>query len=724
MSERPQQLRLYNTVNRYVERFEPRTPGQVTMYTCGPTVYRYVHIGNLRSYLMADWLRRTLQHDGMHVTQVKNITDVGHMRQELLERGEDKMIAAALAEGKTPEQIAAFYTKAWRDDEAALNILPPTINPKATDHVPQMVALTQRLIERGHAYVAGGNVYFDIGSFPNYGRLSGNKLTELLEGVRAEADPLKRQPADFTLWKAAEPGRMVKWDSPWGPGFPGWHIECSAMSMQYLGETIDLHTGGVDNIFPHHEDEIAQSEAATGQPFVRYWVHGQHLLADGLKMAKSTGNAYTLEDVRSRGFEPLAFRYLCLLTHYRARLNFTFGSLRAAGAAFRRLQDRVRSWHDAPVTEPNPERLSWDHRFWAAIHDDLNLPAAVGVLWSLVHSSALPPDQMRELLFQWDDVLGLDLAALLPYDTALLPDGARDLVQVRTLYRQGQAFDQADAVRTHLADYGYGLRDAPEGTLAIPLPPVQPVRYTAASDVPSLLDEPDTCDVSICLLTHNYLSDVQRCLESLFRNQGKHRAEYLVVDNGSDDGTRDWLEQLGAQRSDVRLFPTDHRIGEAEGRNLAMRQARGNVVLLIDTGVEATGDLLTPILSKLSKPVVGVTGKWGLRPADMRQFESSDERDVDAVTGYLLAFRRSDLKRVGWMDSKYRYYRSLDLHFCFSFRSLGLRVEAIPSLPAIMHIHRGWEEFGDDERNRRSKRNFYRFLNVWHHREDLIVKRS
>ena len=308
------------------------------MYSCGPTVYRYAHIGNLRTYLMADWLRRTLEALGYEVTHVKNITDVGHMRQEHLERGEDKVIAAALAEGKTPQQIAQFYTEAFLRDERRLNVLPAHHYPRASEHVPDMVALVERLLAAGYAYESQGNVYFDVSRFPDYGKLSGQVAHALEEGVRVEPDPLKRDQRDFTLWKAAEPGRLLKWPSPWGEGFPGWHIECSAMSIRYLGPRLDIHTGGVDNIFPHHEDEIAQSEAAYGAPFVRYWVHGQHLLVDGLKMAKSTGNVYTLDDLLRRGFEPLAFRYLCATVHYRTRMNFTWDSLRAAQRGLLRLR--------------------------------------------------------------------------------------------------------------------------------------------------------------------------------------------------------------------------------------------------------------------------------------------------------------------------------------------------------------------------------------------------
>ena len=721
----PRTLRLHNTLTRRLEPVVPVTPGYIGMYTCGPTVYRYVHIGNLRSYLLADWLRRTLVGLGMRVTQVKNVTDVGHMRQDMVERGEDKMIAAALAEGKSPAEIAAFYTEAWLEDEAALNILPATVTPRATEHIPDMIALVQRLLAPGHAYLAGGNVYFDVASYPRYGRLSGNQLNALLEGVRGEVDPSKRQPADFTLWKAAEPGRMVKWDSPWGPGFPGWHIECSAMSMRYLGESFDLHTGGVDNIFPHHEDEIAQSEAATRRPFVRHWVHGQHLLADGLKMAKSTDNAYTLADLRARGFDPLAFRYLCLLTHYRSRLNFTFASLRAAASALERLRGRLRDWHSLPAQSLSGTALDWDGRFTSALLVDLNLPAAVGVLWSMLRQGDLPPAQARDLILRWDKTLGLGLDAVRPRVASALPDDARLLLVERRAARAARAFSRADALRAELARRGHAVSDTPSGPELHPRPPSDaPHLLSRATDVPSLLEEVDTCDVSVCLLVHNYRADVQRCLRSLMASQGPHRVEYVIVENASTDGAAAWLEQLATERAGVRLLRADHRLGEAEGRNLALRQARGRAILLLDTGVEATGDLFTPLLDALCDPQVGAVGRWGLRTSDMRHFADADGGEVDAIAGYLFAFRRAELRRVGWMDQHYRYYRNLDLHFSFQFRDRGFRLLALADLSAVMHEHRGWEELSEAEREKRSKRNYYRFLNAWHHREDLLVGRS
>ncbi|MBI2322601.1 MAG: cysteine--tRNA ligase, partial [Chloroflexi bacterium] len=459
-------LHIFNTLTRRVEPFVPREPDRVRMYTCGPTVYRFVHIGNLRSYLMSDWLRRALLAEGYAVQHVKNITDVGHMRQEMLDRGEDKMIAAALAEGKTPADIAALYTAAFLRDEERINILPATVYPRATEHVAEMVEIAERLLANGHAYEVGGNVYFAVSSFAPYGRLSGNLPRELLEGVRAEADPLKRNPADFALWKAAEPGRTLKWDSPWGPGFPGWHIECSAMSIKYLGPHLDVHTGGVDNIFPHHEDELAQSEACFGPPFVGYWVHGQHLLADGLKMAKSTGNAYTLDDLIARGFEPLDLRYLCLTAHYRARLNFTFAALRAARVARWRLQQRIWDWvdvansaPDGPVLGPSGEAAR--ERFWAAVRDDLHVPRALGVVWQMA-SSDLAPGEKLALVRDFDRVLGLDLTR----DVAARPKVPADvaaLVAERAGLRARRAYGVADALRERARAAGFVVGDAPWG---------------------------------------------------------------------------------------------------------------------------------------------------------------------------------------------------------------------------------------------------------------------
>ena len=325
-------VRLYNTLTRELDEVRPVQPGHVTMYTCGPTVYRYMHLGNLRSAMLADLIRRALEFEGDTVTQVMNITDVGHMTDESSPEAVDKMLLAMEDEGLEPLQIAEKYTRAALDDADAVGIRRPDLLPKATEHIPEMIALTERLIERGHAYVVdSGSVYYDVTSFPGYGKLSGNTLDNLKAGHRdLETDPRKRHDADFALWKSAGPGRLMKWPSPWGEGFPGWHVECSAMSMKYLGDRFDIHTGGTDLRFPHHEDEIAQSEGAVGHQVISIWVHGGHLRLAGQKIAKSTGNVVRVPELVERGLDPLAFRWLTFQTRYRSEMDFTWDAMEDA----------------------------------------------------------------------------------------------------------------------------------------------------------------------------------------------------------------------------------------------------------------------------------------------------------------------------------------------------------------------------------------------------------
>src|SRR5438034_1528449 len=424
------------------------------MYTCGPTVYRPVHLGNLRSYLLADWLRRTLEHFGNTVIAVKNITDVGHMRQDAVERGEDKVIAAALAEGKTPKQIAEFYESGFHDDERRLGILRATHFPRATDHVPEMIAIIERLIARGLAYEVEGAVYFAVKRFDGYGRLSGNVGEALRQGVRADLDPNKRDPADFALWKKAEPGRALTWESPWGRGFPGWHIECSAMSTKYLGERFDLHTGGVDNIFPHHEDEIAQSEGAYGHASVAHWVHGQHPLADGVKVAKSARNTVTIDELAELGIDPLAFRYQCLLTHYRTRMHFSLGPLRQAQEALDHLRQRVRHWSQVPQGEPTKTALRerWMEPFDRALADDLNLPAALAWLQRCAVDRTISDTERLAVFLEADRVLGLDLASVAT-EHAKAPRAVVASVAVDRVARAPRCFQRAGDLRAACDGY-------------------------------------------------------------------------------------------------------------------------------------------------------------------------------------------------------------------------------------------------------------------------------
>src|SRR6476620_10034247 len=324
------------------------------MYSCGPTVYRYAHIGNLRTFLLADLIRRTVLYHGVDVFQVQNITDVGHLRDERFDRGEDRMRVAAGLEHKTTQEIADAYEAAFHGDAALLNLLPAHVFPRATEHIPEMLDLAEQLVDRGHAYVSGdGNVYYAVASFPDYGRLSGNTLDELRAGHRGEIDPDKRDSADFALWKAAGEGRLLKWPTPrWGEGYPGWHLECSAMAMRYLGDRFDIHTGGIDNVFPHHEDEIAQSAPFVGGVPANHWVHGEFLLMSGKKMAKSAGNFQRVTELRDREIDPLAFRYLSLTSRYARKLEYSDRSRDAAAAALGSLRAGLRALGEPPTDGP------------------------------------------------------------------------------------------------------------------------------------------------------------------------------------------------------------------------------------------------------------------------------------------------------------------------------------------------------------------------------------
>jgi cysteinyl-tRNA synthetase len=450
-------VRLYSTLTRRKEELRPQEPGRVGIYTCGPTVYRYAHVGNLRTYLLADVLCRALEYLGHQVTQVLNITDVGHLTDDQFDRGEDKMLVSARLENRSAEEIAEFYTRAFMDDARRLNVRPATHYPRATEYVPRMQELIARLIERGHAYEIDGTVYYDIASFAGYGKLSRNSTERLLAGARGEPDPRKRSPGDFTLWKAAGGTRLQVWDSPWGPGFPGWHIECSAMSTALLGERFDIHTGGADNVFPHHEAEIAQSEGVFGHPVVGCWLHGEHLLLSGTRMAKSAGNFFRITELEEQGYDPLSFRYLALQAKYRTKLNFSVDGLAGADRALRQLRARVAEWRHGPAGPA----AGFEDRFRAAIADDLDLPGVMALV-SEVARSDLAPGARASLLLEWDRVLGLDLGRAEEVVTEL-PAGAAGLLEQREKARAARDYATSDRLRDELAELGVRVIDTREG---------------------------------------------------------------------------------------------------------------------------------------------------------------------------------------------------------------------------------------------------------------------
>ena len=718
-------LHIYNTLAKRVEEIHPMTPGLMQMYTCGPTVYRDAHIGNLRTYLMADWVRRSLMHSGLQVKHIKNITDVGHMRQELLETGGDKMILAALAEGRTVQEIANMYAERFHRDEARLNIMDATVFPWASDHIPEMISIVETLLANGHAYEKGGNLYFDVPAFSGYGKLSRNVGGDLLEGVRSEIDPQKRDPRDFTLWKAAEPGRDLKWDSPWGPGFPGWHIECSAMASKYLGESFDIHTGGVDNVFPHHEDEIAQSEAAFGHQHVNYWIHAQHLLADGAKMAKSAGNVFLIEELIERGFSPLSFRYLCMTILYRHRMNFTFTSLKAAETALTSLRQRVWLWSQEPEVNGDSSRSEeYLRRFWDTVESDLDLPGALALTWEMVRSE-LPGRAKMDLLLEFDQMFGLDLDKA-PAENTVAADVA-SAINVRGSHREKSDYSTADSLRDQLASNGYMIQDTPTGTRARPKTPLELRQekwfsVSSSREVESYLDQPSELDFTFILNAYGYPADVRRCVEGMLRHSGSHSVEAIVIDNGSTDGTGELLEEMLTEHPRLRVVHCDHVIGDAASKNIGLKQSRGRNIVVLDGSAEIIGNILDPIALKLEDPTVGIFGPWGLSTPDMQHFhEEVEDGDADAMQAYCMAFRREAVNTVGLMRECFRFYRNLDIDYCFQFKDKGFRVVADASLPLVRHEHRQWTELDDNQRDELSRKNFGRFLKRWGNRPDLLI---
>ncbi len=742
-------MKIYNTLTKQVEEIVPREPYKLKMYSCGPTVYRYIHIGNLRTFTMADWLRRAFEHRGFEVLHVKNITDVGHMRQEMLDRGEDKMISQARKEGKTSLQIAQFYTEAFHEDEDALNILPAQIFPRATQHIPEMIAIIQGLLAKDIAYEINGFVYYDIKRFPTYGKLSGNLLEGMLAGVREGVDTDRHNPEDFPLWKPAEPDREMAWDSPWGRGFPGWHIECSAMSTRYLGPHFDIHTGGVDNIFPHHEDEIAQSEGFTGEQYVNYWVHAQHLLADGQKMAKSTGNAYTRSEIEARGFDPMALRYFYTTALYRSRLNFTFRALQAAQTALERLQDlayRLFTQSDGSLalsSEPLGQQ-PWLDEFLAQVENDLNMPRAMAVVWAMLRSNELDPTTRIRLLLDFDRILGFDLRNYLTSDRPLkrldpqaylaaVPTEIADRVQTRSTLRQHADYPHADSIRAQLGEVGYTVRDTPRGTLVLPRRPEDEfIVLSSSTDAPDNTHVPDLYAFSINLLAHNSREDLERCVKSICRHAGQRHLELVIIENGSTDDTLPYLEQLArhgdlvaeeGQPLGLQVLFADHNLGFAAGRNATMHASRGRNIILMDTSIEVTGDIWSPLEGALADEQIGVVGPYGLVTDDLREFREADGPDVDAIEGYLMAFCRALLPEVGWIDEKFRFYRLMDIYLSFFFKTAGYRAVVTPLVAERIekHPHREWYSLSEDERATKSKKNYDIFRDRWHHGENLLV---
>lgn len=433
----------------------------VRMYSCGPTVYNYAHIGNMRTYIFMDLLRRTLRYEGYKVKGVMNITDVGHLLSDA-DDGEDKMEKAAKEQKKSPYEIADYYTGVFFEDLKKLNIGKPELTPKATEHIREMLDFVYTLCEKGYGYETSDGIYFDISKFPAYGQLSGINLEDQKAGARVEVNDEKRNPYDFAIWKKAPKEHIMQWDSRWGKGYPGWHIECSAMSKKYLGEVFDIHTGGVDHIPIHHENEIAQSYGYSGKNPANFWMHGEFMLVNNGKMSKKLGNTYLVSQLEEMGYSPMAFRYFCLNTHYRKKLNFTFEGMDGAKTAYARLCAQIVK-HKAGENDISDEKLAaYRKEFEENISDDLNIPGALGVLWTMLKEPA--SKKIYALAVEMDKVFGLKLEEAKPEENGEeIPAEIEALAKERAEARAAKDWARSDELRAKLDALGYAVKDTKEG---------------------------------------------------------------------------------------------------------------------------------------------------------------------------------------------------------------------------------------------------------------------
>lgn len=458
-------IKLYNTLTREKEEFKPLEDNTVRIYSCGPTVYSYAHIGNFRAYIFMDTLRRVLKYNGYKLKHVMNITDVGHLESDA-DEGEDKMEKAARKENKNPYEIAKYYADIFFKDIKRLNIDEPEIIAKATEHIPEMLEFVEGLVKNGYAYETSKGIYFDISKLDKYPVLSNRKIDEQIAGARVDVDEEKRNPYDFALWIKAPENHIMKWESPWGLSYPGWHIECSAMGRKYLGDQFDIHTGGIDHIPTHHENEIAQSKGLTGKIPAKFWMHVEFLQVDGGKMSKSLGNTYTLDQLQEKGIEPLAYKLFCFTAHYRTKLNFTFEIALSNQKALNRLREGFVKHQEGLENIPEEKIKEYEDKFLEIINDDLNIPTAMGLVWEIIRNPQ-KSKQYAQLLLKFDEVLGLDLVNSKKYlDDAQkveLPEEILKLVEERKKARENKDWALSDEIRDELKEKGYIVKDTKEG---------------------------------------------------------------------------------------------------------------------------------------------------------------------------------------------------------------------------------------------------------------------
>ena len=449
----------YNTLTKQKDLFKPIEEGKVKIYSCGPTVYKDATIGNMRTNLLNDTLRRVLKYNGYELKHVMNITDVGHLVSDG-DEGEDKMLKSAREEHKSPLEIAEHYTKLFFRDLERLNIETPEVVCKATDHIKEMLEMVQKIMKNGYAYETSTAIYFDVSKLDKYGILSGINLNNQKAGARVDIDPEKRNPYDFALWIKAPANHLMKWDSPWGPSYPGWHIECSAMSTKYLGEEFDIHTGGIDLVPTHHENEIAQNKGACGKNPAHYWIHGEYLLINGGKMSKSLGNTYLIDDIIARGYSPLAYRLFNYSCHYRGKLNFTWEGIESANTSLIRLREGYQKHLNGNSDISDEIIADMENRFHQAINDDMNMPLALSVVWEAVKYPEKSP-KIAQLLKKFDTVLGIKIDEV---QETKIPQEILDLVEERKQARSDKNWSESDRLRDLIAEKGYIVKDTKDGT--------------------------------------------------------------------------------------------------------------------------------------------------------------------------------------------------------------------------------------------------------------------
>ena len=451
-------IKLYNTLTKQKEEFMPLTGNTARIYSCGPTVYNYAHIGNFRAYIFMDTLRRVLKYNGYTLNHVMNLTDVGHLESDA-DDGEDKMVKAAKRENKNPYDIAKYYTDIFLRDMDRLNIDRPEVICKATDHIKEMIQFVKEIVDNGYGYETSKGIYFDISKLDKYPVLSNRNIEEQIAGARVEVDEEKRNPYDFAIWIKAPKEHIMKWDSPWGECYPGWHIECSAMSRKYLGEFFDIHTGGIDHISTHHENEIAQCKGATGKMPAKFWMHCEFMNVDGGKMSKSLGNTYTLDDLNKKDIPALAYKLFCFTSHYRNKVNFTFETVEAAKTSLNRLREGYQKHLQGTEIVEDSEIQEYKNKFLEAINDDLNMPMAMSVVWDVVRNQK-KSKQLADVLLEFDQVLGLKIDEK---EQVEIPKEVEELIEKRKLARSNKNWEESDVLRDKILELGYVVKDSKDG---------------------------------------------------------------------------------------------------------------------------------------------------------------------------------------------------------------------------------------------------------------------